>query len=51
MVAGLALGKIVKCLECSPRKQESGVTHLTQPEAVKNLISYLSPRKVLSAPD
>lgn len=47
MVAGLALNRIAEWLECSPRKQERGVTCPPQPEAVKNLISYLSPRKVL----
>lgn len=42
MVAGLALNRIAEWLECSPRKQERGVTCPPQPEAVKNLISYLS---------
>lgn len=54
MVTGLALSPVktvVKWLECSLRKQKSVCTYPTHPEAVKNLISYLSSRKVLSAPD
>lgn len=51
MVAGLALSIVFKWLECSLRKQESVCTYPTQPEAVKNLICYLSSREVLSAPD
>lgn len=51
MVAGLAASIAVKWLDCSLRKQESVCTYPTQPEAVQNLISYLSSRKVLSASD
>lgn len=51
MVTGVALSIVVKWLECSLRKQESVCTYPAQPEAVKNLISYLSSRKVLSAAD
>lgn len=51
MVAGLALNVTVKWLECSLRKQESVCTYPTQPEAAKNLISYLFSMKVLSVPD